>query len=710
MRTRKMLKNPTLPMISRPALLLLATSFLTASATHAREAASLFEPGETPGIDRIESSDGGEVTTTAEGVVLRGPGGEKATTFTIHPSDGAWDLSAWNHLRVDFTNEGTRLARIVARLNNRGGQGYMPGTAIVPAKREGTLGFSFIRPGNAYDGPGIFRSQYARPSGHRTHWRSFDPADIRVLRLTIHAAGPFALRIARPAACWAYGSEANADLEALPYLDRFGQLRTLEWPGKISSDEEIRTALADEARAAKANPMPGFNRFGGWKDGPQQEATGYFHTGKVDGRWWLIDPDGALFWSHGANSVGTGTITPATRARRPLFEWLPEERDPLHDAIMVPARRNRPPAANFLRGNLARALGPDYEVKTRALNHDRLRSWGMNTLGGWSDSKMFSEQRTPYTHMLHVWHANLDPGGNHYFPDPYDPNYEAAVRRTIGNIAHTSEDPWCLGVFIDNEINWTNNLAPWLFRVQPSRPIKSAFIENLEAHHGDIEYLNRAWGTSFENWHEIKALRTPPDISSGHTSAFDDDVNRFYAELAELYYSTCKRVMSELMPNHLYLGSRIHRAPRFVIEAAARHVDVFSSNEYTPTGASNKLPRDIDLPVIIGEFHFGAPDRGVPGTGLFGVNDQTQRALAYAAYVSAALIDPRCVGTHWFAFPDQSAAGRPGENFQIGMVDITGRAYPGFTTAVRRVANHIYNVRANPPASIESAVETIVEN
>lgn len=681
------------------------------SPSAAREVASLFAPAKTLPVDHISVGRSGEVRTTPDGTTITGPGGKQATTIVIHPKDGNWDLASWNHLRIDFKNTGTHLARVVARIDNpkpEGASDSMTGTAIVPAGHEGTLGISFTRPGDEYDGPRIFRSQDAKPNGHRVHWRRFDPAKIIAIRLTITAAGPFALRVNPPAACWPYGSAANADLEALPYIDRFGQNRTLQWPGKLESIAQLKTAIAAEAKAAKASPAPDRNRFGGWASGPKFDPTGYFHTRKVDGRWWLIDPDGALFWSHGANSVGTRASTPANGPRRELFEWLPETSDPLREVIMVQPRRDRPVVANFLAGNLARVFGEDHQAKARDLNHQRLRAWGMNTLGAWSDAAMMDDARTPYTRIVSTWSTNLVPGAKHLLPDPFDPDFEASLRRTLKGLAAQREDPWCVGIFIDNEIDWAGDLAPYLFAARPDRPAKHALRDHLKAQYGDIATLNQAWGTSLDSWHELVVIREPPAVPSDKAGVFQEDITRFYAALAERYYGICKRLMGELMPNHLYLGSRIHRAPGFVIEAAARHVDVFSGNEYSQDGASRKMPANLDVPYITGEFHFGAPDRGVPGAGLFGVHDQKQRCLAYMAYMSASLLDPRVVGSHWFAFPDQSTAGRPGENFQIGMIDITGRAYPEFTAAVRRVSNHIYPLRTNPPASIEAALETIL--
>ena len=42
----------------------------------------------------------------------------------------------------------------------------------------------------------------------------------------------------------------------------------------------------------------------------------------------------------------------------------------------------------------------------------------------------------------------------------------------------------------------------------------------------------------------------------------------------------------------------------------------------------------VDLPVMIGEFHFGAIDAGLPSTGLKAVPDQHERAKAYRYYLS----------------------------------------------------------------------------
>jgi len=80
-------------------------------------------------------------------------------------------------------------------------------------------------------------------------------------------------------------------------------------------------------------------------------------------------------------------------------------------------------------------------------------------------------------------------------------------------------------------------------------------------------------------------------------------------------------------------------------------------------------------PILIGEFHFGTPGRGMAAS-LVQVRDQAERGKAYRYYVENALAMPELVGTHYFQWADQPSTGRSdGENYNIGLVDVTDRPY-----------------------------------
>lgn len=98
---------------------------------------------------------------------------------------------------------------------------------------------------------------------------------------------------------------------------------------------------------------------------------------------------------------------------------------------------------------------------------------------------------------------------------------------------------------------------------------------------------------------------------------------------------------------------------------------------------------------LIGEFHFGAMDRGMFLPGLVDAGSQKARAESFAAYVRSAVDCPAVVGCHWCQYADEPITGRyyHGENYNIGFVDVTDTPYPELVAAARKVGADIYTRR-----------------
>lgn len=620
----------------------------------------------------------------------------KQAMVVLRPEGGHWDISDHTFFRVDFVNNGPGLVWIRGRLDNPGALDWAnstPSQAFVMPGERATLGFPFPRADDLNDAPAIFNQQSGKPNGHRTHWKDFDPANVIACRLTIQSTSAMldlndmVISVAQP-----YGVEANADLMELPYLDAFGQVRRLDWAGKLHSEADLQRRHEEEAIALARDKGPAaFNQYGGWANGPQLEATGFFRAQKFNDKWWLVDPAGRLFFSHGANSVGFDQTTPVT-GRNSLFAWLPDDNDALMEGVIQNSR------VHFTVANLARTFGPDWREPADDRVHRRLRDWGMNTLGAWSDLELIEDKRTPYTPILHVG-GDWSPLGKK-ISDPFARDFKerliAGLRRTVPD----PEDPWVVGVFIDNEIYWTEPFVHNAFSGGRKMPARVACMNWLKEKYKTIAKLNTAWDTSYGAWEDIGEL---PETESVGLKA---DIVALKRLISGTYYRLCREAMREALPNHLYIGSRQHKGPLEVYEESAKYLDVLSLNSYEPLSGAT-LPRGIDLPAIDTEFHFAAPDRGVPGVGLWPVGDQTQRARAYIAYVVSSLKHPNMVGTHWFAFADQSAAGRPGENYQIGFVDVTDTPYPEITTAARRMAERMYEIGTDSSSSLLETLEAL---
>ncbi|WP_228842424.1 hypothetical protein, partial [Halococcus agarilyticus] len=117
-----------------------------------------------------------------------------------------------------------------------------------------------------------------------------------------------------------------------------------------------------------------------------------------------------------------------------------------------------------------------------------------------------------------------------------------------------------------------------------------------------------------------------------------------------------------------------------------------------------------DAPILIGEFHFGALDAGLPATGVSRVPDQASRGDAYRVYVEDAATKPWCVGTHYFALYDESAIGRfDGENCNFGFLDVCSRPYEPLADAARRTHGRIYDLATGSTDPYDDAPEYLPE-
>lgn len=109
-----------------------------------------------------------------------------------------------------------------------------------------------------------------------------------------------------------------------------------------------------------------------------------------------------------------------------------------------------------------------------------------------------------------------------------------------------------------------------------------------------------------------------------------------------------------------------------------------------------EVARRTGRPVLIGEWHMGATDRGLPATGLRAVGGQAERAQAYRAYLETAAVHPDLVGAHWFQCSDQAALGRfDGESYPIGIVGYCHRQYPELCAAASASHERLYALVAS---------------
>ena len=482
-----------------------------------------------------------------------------------------------------------------------------------------------------------------------------------------------------------------------PYIDEYGQYIHADWPGKIRKDADLVANARTEEADLAANPgLVGRDKYGGWAAGPARKATGYFRAEKYQGKWWLVDPIGKLFWSHGVDVVSCMDSTPIS-SRESAFRNLPESKGK-YENLYGTSQDSAKKEYRWFRYtvyNLMRKYGEGWQAAFATLIHRRLQSWGLNTIGNWSDPEVCLMRRTPYAVAIYFGAPVIEGSEGYWykFHDVFNPGFRAAVRDALEKERGKSAgDPWCIGYFVDNEMNWggETELASAVLSSSASQVAKQFLVEFLKKRLQTIGALNRAWGTKYKNWDDFMASRVKVESKGSRP-----DLVAFTQLIGDIYFRTCLEEVKRVAPGQLYLGCRFSWDGGWAYKPAAKYCDVISINKYTPSIADFKLPKGLDKPVIIGEFHFGAWDRGKFNSALVEVADQNERGASYRRYVTGALKNKCLVGTHWFQLFDENTTGRgDGENFQCGLLDIADTPYPETISAVREIGKDMYKIRS----------------
>ena len=292
-------------------------------------------------------------------------------------------------------------------------------------------------------------------------------------------------------------------------------------------------------------------------------------------------------------------------------------------------------------------------------------------------------------------------GGNWgKLPDPFDPGWRAAMDRTLhGDLADVLDDPWCLGLFVDNELHWgdARYLAEATLRSPSSQPAKQAFRAELERKYGTIERLNAAWGTKHASWTAWTESTSVPSgaakdcqrgsravQSSGHRALFPGLPRGGEDCGAEASLPRCA----------LRWRKQFRLAGRQPLLRCDQHEPLLcfgGGSLLTPGRRSAHTCGRVSL--------WRAGSRPL-GSALVPVADQAARAVAYTEYVLSALRNPRIIGTHWFQYFDQPSSGRfDSENYQTGFVDTCDTPYAETITAARELGRRMYRVRVADEAA-----------
>ncbi len=498
-----------------------------------------------------------------------------------------------------------------------------------------------------------------------------------------------------------------------PLMDEMGQWIQKEWDSKLHSVEECTKILRERLDLAEKENCCYDNQewdvYGGWKK-KKFNKTGWFHVVEDGKRYWLADPEGNAFFSTGIDCMHAGNDTPVYMEAE-LCKWIPDRNDLEYSDGWEKEGRS----FNYGIANLIRAFGRrKWKESFYKILKSYLYKWHINTIGNWSSLEFIRYAKMPYVLPLDAMGAPF-PGTEKSifrdFPDVFSEEYKQNAVKYAQNIKPFVDDPYLIGYFMRNEPSWgfvfNMLIAEEMLESEENFVSRQIFIRRLAEKYKIVEALNFAWNVQLSSFADLnKPLRHAADYSGSAR----EDIKEFSKEMIERYVQIPALELRKLDPNHLNLGMRYAFVTDPVMLSGHEYFDVFSMNLYqmSPYRELAEIGEILHMPIMIGEFHFGALDKGLLSTGLRAVASQRERGKAYRYYMEQGVKSGYFLGAHYFQLVDQNCLGRfDGENYQIGIVDLALQEYKDMTEIMTECNKHIYKVINGEQPVFADAVKEI---
>lgn len=436
------------------------------------------------------------------------------------------------------------------------------------------------------------------------------------------------------------------------------------------------------------------------RDAPQlTKGTGFFQAVQQDGRWWLADPEGKAFFDVGTDHANYDAHWCETLGYAPYHR------------------------------NMEAKFGSS--EKWAESTSERLREWGFNTVAAGHHPSL------RHKGLVHILFASfgsrfarqkylVEPINWTGFPDVFDPGWERSCKIIARGIEEQSkDDPWCLGTFLDNELEWYGKhgrMVDEIFKLPADSSGKQALWRWMTQQYQSVKAVNELLGTSYTDEPSFLASVDVPTETTGLTELND----AFLPIVAERYFSVSTKALREADPQHLVMGCRFAgRTPEVVLTTAGKYNDVFTINTYPRVdlndgvvqGTPQQLvdyERLVQRPMIITEWSFPALDSGLPcqhGAGMR-VDTQAQKARCYQVFADMIADLPFMVGYHYFMWVDEPKEGISStfpEDSNYGLVNVNDEPYTTLVDMATKVNRGAFARHAGSQASGTLEIEARVE-
>lgn len=376
-----------------------------------------------------------------------------------------------------------------------------------------------------------------------------------------------------------------------------------------------------------------------WDNLPEYEATGFYRVEQTDNRWWLVDPEGRVFYSIGLNHIRCCGYTDRITGERPY-----------NDAIMA-------------KYGSAQAW--------RDATVERLFAWGFNTIGAWSDRQGF-DPRLAETPVLHLSNGS---------DDFWDPGFEQRIQAKIAtDVLPYVDNPNIIGWFTDNEMDWGKDWRSDNPRLDDylALPAGSPGLAVAESFRGDPDgFLFALANRYFEVTTE--ALR-------------EADPNHLILGVRASTIATPPQVIQAAGPWIDVFSVNHYDLP------PVTDTVIYGMFDSTPIdGWLYRWHELSGLPLMITEFTYRSRESDVPNSYppiYYTFDTQAERAEAYRIFAERSFNSPYIVGHHWFEYFDDPPGGRGDkEDSNFGLVSNADEVYVEMVEEMARVHQYAPHTR-----------------
>ena len=409
------------------------------------------------------------------------------------------------------------------------------------------------------------------------------------------------------------------------------------------------------------------DQYGGFTD-IKGEKTGFFHAEKIDGRWWLITPEGNAFY-------GIGMAHPVTGFTQSAVTF---------------AYGNNQEA--WLKGTVQRMKDLGFNcVWSGPYCPERLQN---NFVNKELAEKVFSEAKIPYVFPIPLIKHNVELAPGESQPDVFSDAYSAHAKQLIAKyVTGLKDNPWVMGYYYgfgswDVEEKWINSTIN-----RKESAGRERFMNILEERYkGDIKKFNTVYSATYKSFEDLKKngiLKYPRWIKQlkfgrgkmpkieGAQEMFND-AQALLGEMIEHVYKLGYQEIRKIDKNHLVFGSYVKEATLTteMWERVAPYIDVIAPQHVSRVFPIDPIVEKLNKPALLSDQPLGnvyAPDL-LMTKGAFGpVADHVDRLVLYDILADRMAKDPNFIGIDLCAVLfDQSHPNKAYELGQPGFFTITG--------------------------------------